>query len=152
MKQNDDLQQVQQGIFHQHLSKEHLPMPSRQQSQSQHYQSLEPIRVLPANPEGIEITNTPSGSGYLQIDIPSTISRDRRGPRRAVRLDVCPDGTVDFQMYGDVGDITFAVQSTESGSLDLLLFPYAGINEGWRIPIDKILDHYSKQAPKGGNF
>ena len=129
-----------------------MPNSNRPELPNQLSRSLEPIRVVPANPEG-EITSTLVGNGYLQINIPSTISRDRRGPARAVRLNVGPDGTVDFQMYGNVGDLTFALQSNESGSLEVVLLHYHGEpNQGWRIPIDKILSDYSKLAPSGGEF
>jgi len=154
MKRIDHLQQTHHGISNHHSRKEHLIMPNsnRPELQNQLSQSHEPIRVVPANPEGFEITSTLAGNGYLQIDIPSTLSRDRKGPRRANRLNVYSDGTVDFQMYGDVGDLTFALQSNQSGSLDLVLLPYHGTNQGWRIPIDKILSDYSKLAPNGGEF
>jgi len=130
-----------------------VPNLTQPEPQTKPYRSPEPIRVLPADSEGSKINSAFSGNGYIQFDIPSIISRGRGGTYLASRLNVCPDGTVDFRMYGEVGDVIVSLQSDESGSLDLVLLPYYGEpNQGWRIPIDKILSDYSKLAPSGGEF
>ena len=155
MKRIEPSQQTQHGISNQHLTKEHLIMPNSTQPKPQKsntFRSPEPIRVSPANPEGSKINSAFSGNGYIQFDVPSKISRDRRGPYPASRLNVCPDGTVDFRMYGEGGDVIVSLQSDESGSLDLVLLPYGGTNQGWRIPIDKILSDYVQAAPNGGEW
>ena len=153
MKRIEPSQQTQHGISNQHLTKEHLMMPNstRPELQNQLSQSHEPIRVLPADPEGSKINSAFSGNGYIQFDIPSTISRDRRGPYPASRLNVGPDGTVDFRMYGDLADPIVVLQSDESGCLNLILLPYQTHNV-WRISIDKVLEYCRKRSPNGGDL
>lgn len=120
--------------------------------QSGPYRIPNPIRVLPANPDGIELTRAHSLNGDSQIIVPSTISLGRGGPYPAIRLDICADRTFDFRSYGDTGDLTFALQSNPSGSLYLLPFPYGGTDGGWRVSVDTFMEYCLKRAPRGGDL
>ncbi|MCZ6799644.1 MAG: hypothetical protein O7F12_04070 [Nitrospirae bacterium] len=126
-----------------------MPNSTQPDPQSKPFRLPEPVRVLPLDPDCIDIT-TPI-EGYRKIDIKSTFSRGRDS-YNALRFLANPDGTFELAFYGDSGDRIMTIHSDHTGALDIVLTPKFGNSPCFWIPLDKILFDYLKLAPRGGEW
>ena len=121
-------------------------------TQNPPFRMPQPIRVLPCDPNAVDPKSGLVKDGFVQLVIPSSFSRGRRSPYTSCQFIVTPDGAFDFRAYGDVGDMVLAVQSDNTGLVEVVLHPYGQSHGGWTVSLDKILFECLQQAPNGGEF